>query len=359
MIYLVILSISILLLFNVLLIISLNRLFRPSKNETKLVNISIVIAAKNESENIDRLINSLKNLEYPSDLFEVIFVDDNSSDDTYELFKLKTESLKNFSGKKLNDIGGSGKREALSFGISCAKFPYILISDADCIPQSNWLRSCSNKFSDNYDMIFGIAPFNKNKNIWNNISCFENLRSTLFSFSMTAIGLPYTATARNFGFTKNAFDSLDGYSYTKDTLSGDDDLLLREGVKKKLKIGVETDSESFVYSESKKNFRDYFRQRARHTQTAFHYLKRNQILLALWHLTNLFFLFSPILMLLSPQLVILFPTKLIMDLIFVKANQKKIGYSFSTFEIFYLQFIYELFLILHFFNARFSKIKWK
>ena len=89
-------------------------------------------------------------------------------------------------------------------------------------------------------MLFGIAPFYQKKNLVNKISCFENLRSSVLSFSMASIGLPYTAAARNFGFSKNAFESLGGYSKTKDTKSGDDDLLLREAVKNKLKIGVVT-----------------------------------------------------------------------------------------------------------------------
>ncbi len=59
--------------------------------------------------------------------------------------------------------------------------------------------------------------------------------------------------------------------------SGDDDLLLREAVKNKMKIGVVTESGSFVYSETKKTFSEYFQQKARHTQTSFHYLKKHQL----------------------------------------------------------------------------------
>ena len=359
MIYLVLISITVLLLLNVFLFFSLHTLNKTSKNETKLVNVSIVIAAKNESRNIDRLVNSLRNLDYPIELFEVIFVDDNSSDNTYEKFKFQTESLKNFLVKQLKETGGSGKRDALSFGISCSKYPYILISDADCVPQSKWLRACSKKFSDHNDMIFGIAPFYQHKNIWNKITCFENLRSTLLSFFLASIGLPYTAAARNFGFTKDAFNSLEGYSHTKDTLSGDDDLLIREAVKNKLKIGVIMDSGSSVYSETKNNAHGYIRQRARHTQASFQYLKKNQFILGFWHLLNLSFLFSPFLTFFNPLLGILLPAKLIIDFAAVKTNQKKFGYTFSLFEIFYLQIFYEIFLIIHFFNARFSEIKWK
>ena len=101
----------------------------------------------------------------------------------------------------------SGKREALSFGISKSKYPFILITDADCQPEKNWLKSYSNKFGQGYEMLFGIAPFYQHKNLVNKVSCFENLRSSILSFSMASVGLPYTAAARNFGFSKNAFES--------------------------------------------------------------------------------------------------------------------------------------------------------
>ena len=208
-------------------------------------------------------------------------------------------------------------------------------------------------------MLFGIAPFYQNKTLINRIACFDNLRNSLLSLSMSSLGLPYTAAARNFGFTKKAFESLGGYSKTKDTISGDDDLLLREAVKKKMKIGLVTEPDSFVYSETKTSFREYLQQRARHTQTSFHYLKKHQLILGFWHLLNLFFLFSPLLIFTDPLFGVLLPAKLIIDIAIIKSTQKKFGYRFSIPEIFYLQIFYEILLIVHFFNARFSEIKWK
>ena len=359
MIYLILSSITILLLLNVLIVYSLKRMNAAGKNENNQVNISIIIAAKNEAENIGGLIESLKKLDCPTELFEVIVVDDNSTDGTYDKLKSKTGSIKNFSIIESKISGVNGKRDALSLGISNSKYSYILITDADCRPQRNWLNFYSNKFDKGYDLLFGIAPFYQNKTFINKISCFENLRSSLLSFSMACVSLPYTAAARNFGFTTKAFESLGGYSKTKNTISGDDDLLLREAVKKKMKIGVVTESDSFVYSEAKKTFKEYIRQKARHTQTSFHYLKKYQIILGFWHLLNLSFLFSPLLMFFNPLWGILLPVKLMIDISVVNLKQKKFGYTFSMVEILYLQIFYEILLVIHFFNARFSEVKWK
>jgi cellulose synthase/poly-beta-1,6-N-acetylglucosamine synthase-like glycosyltransferase len=329
------------------------------KKENNPVNISVIIAAKNEAENIDTLLESLKSLNYPSEMFEVIFVDDNSIDGTYQKLKSKTDSIENFLVLESKTFGMNGKRDALSLGINNAKYPNILIMDADCHPEINWLQAYSSKFNQGYEMSFGVAPFYQKKNLVNKISCFENLRSSILSFSMASFGFPYTAAARNFGFTKKAFESLGEYTKTKDTLSGDDDLLLREAVKHKMKFGIVTESDSFVYSETKKTFKEYFQQKARHTQTSFYYLLKHQIILGLWHLLNLSFLLSPLLMFVNPVPGVLLPGKLIIDFIVVKSNQKKFSYKFSVIEVFYLQILYELLLVFHFFNARFSEVKWK
>ena len=356
---LVITSIIILLLVNLLIIFSLKRMNQKSKKETDYVNISVIIAARNEAENIPDLIKSLKDLDYPEKLFEIIIVDDNSNDGTLDLLYNYSNSVNNLSVFSLEKDLASGKRNALSLGISKSKYKNIMITDADCRPEKDWLKSCSEVFSDGFNFLFGVAPFFQHKNLVNKISCFENLRNSILSFSMELIGLPYSAAARNFGFNKTVFESIGGYSGTSDTLSGDDDLLLREAVKKNEKIGVVTNINSYVYSESKRNIGEYFRQKARHTQTSFHYLTKHKLLLGFWHLLNLFFLFSPILMIINSLFGILFPLKLLIDLVVVKSAQKKFGYKFTVFDSLYLQIIYELFLIVHFFNARFSEVKWK
>ena len=339
--------------------ISLRRIKHDSKKETITVNISIIIAARNEEENIKSLVDYLKKLDYPTDMLEIILVDDNSIDRTFDRWREETESLPYFKILKAEKSGMSGKRDALTLGIKSSMYPFILITDADCHPEKDWLKFYSNKFTQGYDMVFGIAPFYEHKNLVNKVSCFENLKNSILSFSMASINLPISASARSFGFSKSAFYSIGGYEKTKDSISGDDDLLLREAINSKLRIGAVTEPGSFVFSNTKKTFSDYFRQKARHTQSSFYYLKKHQLILGFWHSLNLCFVFSPILMFINPLFGILLPAKLLIDISIVKSTQIKFSYSFSMIEIIYLQLFYEVFLIIHFLNAGFRKIKWK
>ena len=106
-------------------------------------------------------------------------------------------------------------------------------------------------------MLFGLAPFQQNRGLVNAISCFENLRSSILTFSFARLNLPYSAAARNFGFTISAFKKLGGFGNTLETQSGDDDLLIREAVKNKLKIGVVDFEESYVISNPKSSLNEF------------------------------------------------------------------------------------------------------
>ena len=356
----IIILVSLFLIINVSFIFLL-KLFHENNNasQTKYLDFSIVIAAKNEVSKITSLIKSLQKLDYRKSNFEVILIDDNSTDNTYKTAEGFIQNSYNFHIYKAGEKEFPAKKGALSLGIKKAKNPFILITDADCLPEEEWLKFYAEKFREGFDFIFGNAPLIQNNSIVNKISSFENLRSSILSFSAAKAGIPYSASARNFGFKKSSFEQIKGYTNTVETLSGDDDLLLREAVKNSLKIGTILNKGSFVYSLAKKNLNEYFSQRARHTKTSFYYLPGRQFLLSTWHLINLFFLFSPLLMFFNKLSGLLFLIKLLIDFIIVKSQQKKFGYEFNFLEIFWLQIFYEIFLIIHFVNALFKKDKWK
>ena len=321
--------------------------------------ISIIVAAKNEENTLPGLISSLAKLNYSKNKFEVIIVDDNSTDETFFITEELLLAFDNFRIVRAANKNYEGKRGALDYGISLAKYDNILITDADCKPGENWLKEINDKFISGCEFITGLAPFRQNQLFINKISCYENFRNNLLTVFANKIGLPFTASARNLALKKNVFQKIEGYKNTVDTLSGDDDLLLREAVKNKSKICTLATKDSFVYSETKQSFKDYFTQRARHTQTSFHYLLKQSILLFLWHTLNIIFLLSPLLAILDLIYIVPFIVKIFFDLLISILYQERLSYKFSLIETFYLQFFYEIFLIVHIFNSGFRKIKWK
>jgi cellulose synthase/poly-beta-1,6-N-acetylglucosamine synthase-like glycosyltransferase len=342
-----------------ILLTGYKRFISVEREDSEPVKISIIISARNEELTIRDCLASIKKLDYPDADYELIIIDDNSTDHTYEVAAEITKGYKNCSVVKAGEKSLTGKKGALLKGIEQSSFPFIIITDADCHPSSGWLRRYSTIFSKGYDFVFGPSPFYREKNFINYISCVENLKSQFFYFSLASLGLPFTSTARNMGFSREAFFKVGGYLNTQDTLSGDDDLLLREAVRNKLRIKAFFDKNAFVYSSTKRTFKEYLNQKARHTQSSLHYLLRNKIILAGWHLLNLFMVLSLVLSFINIDFIWLFIIKMIADIVVVLYTQKKFGYKFNLFEIFYLDIIYEIFIVINFLNANFRKIEWK
>jgi cellulose synthase/poly-beta-1,6-N-acetylglucosamine synthase-like glycosyltransferase len=324
-----------------------------------LLNFSIVISAKDEADNISNLLNSLKNIDYPKNKFEIVVVDDSSIDNTSGMVEDVKKELINLRLIKAEGKIYPGKKGALAIGINNTIYDYILITDADCIVSPGWLKSYSLKFSEGYDFLFGNAPFINQQGFINKVSRFENLRTFFLYTTALKLNFPYSVSARNFGFKKSSFYKIKGYENTKETLSGDDDLLIREAYRNKMRIGYIPDNKASVYSKTKRTFKEYLAQKARHTKTSVYYLPVNKIILGGWHLINLISLFSLVLVFLNNWFLLPFIIKILVDIVIIKSNEGKSNYKFSVIEIIYLQVFYELFIVVNFINALVRKDKWK
>lgn len=348
-----------LLIFDLFIYSALNKLFRFHELQESNLNVSVVVAAKNEAMNIPNLISALLNQNYSKDSFEVIIVDDSSDDSTFSLTKETIEKLDNFQILRAVDKLYKGKRGALEIGIKAAKNPYILITDADCEPGKEWINSFANSFENGNDFLFGIAPYGVTNSITNLISRFENLRANIIVFAFAKLGIPYSASARSFGFSKEAFNKIDGYKNTTETLGGDDDLLLREAVKNKFRIGIVATSDVFVFSNTKDKFNEYVNQKLRHTSTSIHYSFKSQLLLGFWHLLNLIALFSIFALPFGTEFVFPFFIKLVIDVFILNNFQNNFSYKINPLWFIILQINYELNLIYFFLKGLKFSNKWE
>ena len=140
----------------------------------------------------------------------------------------------NFILVSASDKEFKGKKGALSIGIKNATHNFIVITDADCKPDSNWLNAIAGALDYGYDFVFGVAPIESGTRLIEKISAYENLRNTYLTIAAVGLNKPYSAAARSFAFRKKSFERIGGYANTTETLSGDDDLLIREAVKNKM-----------------------------------------------------------------------------------------------------------------------------
>lgn len=242
--------------------------------------VSIVIAAHNASESLQKLVPALLQQNYP--WFEVIVVDDRSSDDTYDVFiheSKQNEKLKFLSIESTpNHI--NEKKYALTLGIKAAKADIILLTDADCIPaHANWILHMVQPFS-NEKIIFslGYSPYQVKKSILNAFIRYETLLTAFTYLGLALIGKPYMAVGRNMAYRKSFFLSKNGFGKFQSVLGGDDDLFVNQFAHKH-NTGIVMQPEALVYSEPKKSFHSYFIQKTRHLSAGRHYRLTDKIIL--------------------------------------------------------------------------------
>ena len=355
-----IILVLVIILFTITIFHSLNSIRPTSPSDENLKDISIIIAARDEEDNISDLLNSLSKIEYPKDLYEIIIVDDNSTDRTYEIANNNAAKFTNLKVIKVKDKKYAGKKGALDVGIQNAKFNYIVTTDADCQVGKNWLLYFSTKFNNESKFVFGnIVYINLEKTFAGFFQQFENLRSKILYYSAANLNFPYSAGGANFGFEKSSFLKLGGYKNISSTLSGDDDLLIQQAAKMKYKIRFVIDNEATVFTNASQYFCDLIKRKARHTSASYYYSLKTKMILSVWHISNLAAVASLFLIPFDSLFILPFAVKLILDILIVAQYSGLFGYSFNFVQTIIYQLTYEFMIVINFFNGFNFINKWK
>ncbi|MEF3077468.1 glycosyltransferase [Winogradskyella poriferorum] len=267
--------------------------FSLQRSETKLkkhIPLSVIICAKNEEENLKRNLPYILEQDYSN--FEIVLVNDSSSDDTLEVMERFEANNKNVKivDVKSNEAFWGNKKYALTLGIKASSNDFLVFTDADCKPNSNnWLAQISSKFSNQKAIVLGYGAYAKKKySILNALIRFETIITALQYFSYAKLGLPYMGVGRNMAYRKELFFNNNGFNGHMSIKSGDDDLFINE-VANANNTDICFSKESFTISEPKKTFKDWILQKRRHVSTASFYKTKHKILLGLFYASQLLF----------------------------------------------------------------------
>ena len=148
-------------LMGILFLIGLSRKAETSGHKREFV--SVIIAARDEEINIRNCLEHLVNHTYPAELYEVIVIDDNSSDSTYGIVEEFSRNYKNIFIYKLTEYnpGYSPKKQALNLGIDRSRGSMILTMDADCEAGPGWIESMTGGFDDSTGLVAGFSQVRK------------------------------------------------------------------------------------------------------------------------------------------------------------------------------------------------------
>lgn len=255
-------------------------------------SVSILISARNESDNLYENLPLILEQDYPD--FEVIVINHQSVDDSYHILNAYAHQYKNL---KIIEIERSqhlkpGKKLPLTLGIKGAKHEHLFFTDADCKPASNqWLKSMVQYFSDEKQIIMGYAPHITKPGFLNKLIRFDTTWIAMNYFSMALAKIPYMAVGRNLAYTKNLFNSVNGYKSHYSITSGDDDLFIQETVTKN-NYAINLDPASFCYSEGSNNWENWYMQKSRHFTTSGRYNVFKKVMLGIYPLTLLILMIS-------------------------------------------------------------------
>jgi cellulose synthase/poly-beta-1,6-N-acetylglucosamine synthase-like glycosyltransferase len=252
-----------------------------NKDLEKLHPVSVVICTRNEEENLSNFLPSILEQEYNE--YEVIVVNDCSEDDTDMLLQRLMEKYKHLRTTTITRDSKftHGKKLALTVGIKAAKYNWLLLTDADCKPDSNqWLTMMASNFNDNSELVLGYSGYIPFKGLLNRFIRFDTFFIALQYLSFALFGKPYMGVGRNLAYRKDLFIKNRGFASHSHILSGDDDLFVHEVATKKNTV-VEYRHNAHTRSLPCTSFECWFTQKKRHLKSSPHYRFSAKLWLAL------------------------------------------------------------------------------
>ncbi|WP_313112939.1 glycosyltransferase family 2 protein [Aequorivita sediminis] len=227
---------------------------------------SVVIPFRNEAKNLVYILNSIEKLNYPSELFEIIFVNDASEDSSEVIIqKAKHESKIDIKLIQNNRVSNSPKKDAITRAIESSIFEWIVTSDADCEVPKSWLEALDT-FIQAHNPIMVCAPV-----IYKSDGSFLQAYQQLDGLSLQAVTIgsfglknPLLSNGANLAYLKTAFSQVNGF-LGNDHIASGDDIFLLEKMKKAFpeKVLFLKSQYSIVATKPQQTWEDTINQRVR------------------------------------------------------------------------------------------------
>ena len=239
------------------------------KSET---SFSILVPFRNEELNLPELLESIIALDYPTAQYELILINDASSDASVSIvdqFKTKHPTL-NVALINNNELSGSPKKDAIHKAIGLASYDWIITTDADCVVPETWLRAFDSMITQQSPkMIVAPVSYLPKSGFLHKFQLLDFLSLqgiTMGSFGMKdkKFGHPFLCNGANLCYTKESFKAVDGFTGNQHIPSGDDVFLLEKMFKKFPEdIQFIKSKEAIVLTSSKDSIKGLVQQRVR------------------------------------------------------------------------------------------------
>jgi len=330
---------------TIIFTIGLNKTF-PRIAEEEIPQISVIVAARNEEENILECLIALNNLEYPESKIEIIIVNDHSTDNTEKNINDFIKDKQKF--KTIIPAKGEGnlrgKANAIDKAVKISKGEIILTTDADCSPNPQWAKTVASYFTKDVAMISGYTTQHDK-------TLFEAMQSVDFVYLLSVAGgvmnlnKPMSCIGNNMSYRKSVYEEVGGYNSVKFSVTEDFALLMAIHKLNKYKIIHPVDKDLLVVSKPCKNVKSLFHQKKRWGVGGLQSELAGFAVMASGWISHLCILFLPFLF--SSTAFYIFLFKIMTDYFFIAPVYKKLNLKlnlkhFLVFEIYFVIYVFLL-----------------
>jgi len=342
-----------------LLIFSRLAFYKAPKKKVFLQHpVSVVLCARDEASNLAKHLPGILVQNYHTS-FETLVVNDNSEDDSKYILDDLQKVFRSLRIIALTQEAKliEGKKFPLSMGIREAKNEILLLTDADCVPASEfWIEKMQNAYQEDTEIVLGYSPYFKRKGFLNKLIRFETFHTALQYLSYALAGLPYMGVGRNLSYKRSLFMKNKGFSSINQIPGGDDDLFINKVATKK-NTAIAIDPDTFTQSVPKRKWGEWWHQKNRHYSTSKYYKPVHKFLLGLYSFSHFFTYVGVILCAIfySWQIaLIIFGSRFLVQAILLYLTMSKLKEK-DLWAYFLLFDIWQIFYYILFFPALFKK----
>lgn len=325
--------------------------------------VSVIIAARNESQNILKILGDIENQNIPLELMEVVIVDDHSTDNTVEIIEdylIKTS----LSCQLLTLDNEEGKKAAIYMAIENANNELIIATDADCRVGPDWVFNMASWFKlPEIQLVAGPVRIFPQNSFFERLQAYEFTTLIASGAATITLGWPTMANGANLAYRKSAYNLV---QERQEYPASGDDVFLMHKIKERFPDGVRfcKDDKATVDTPGASSVRSFYHQRKRWASkwSAYQHWPTRFLAVAIF-IINLAILSLPVLILLNQVTWVLaanlFIIKFVFEFWFIKTIQRFFNSRFHFYEFIILTIIYPFYVTFMAIAGSIGKYEWK
>lgn len=258
-------------------------------SEQELPPLSVIICARNEADNLRKILPAILEQDYPQ--FEVIVINDASTDETEEVLGYLEEKYRHLYHSFTPDSARyiSHKKLALTLGIKASKYDWLVFTETNCMPASNqWLKLMARNFTAQTQIVLGYSGYDRTKGWLHKRVAFDTLFQSMRYLGFALAGKPYMGLGRNMAYRKELFFKQKGYSKYLNLQRGEDDLFVNQ-MGNSNNLRVETDFNATMRIQPVYRYKDWKEEKVGYMATSRFYHGMQRYLLGFETLSRLLF----------------------------------------------------------------------